>query len=237
MPFKPHHNFGNRVRLEQLVARLNEGGNITDDTYENFNRYNPAMIHKLRSAKYNLERLTEKLTTTDVQEAANSTGAFMFEVNMYIDGFFYNAGSAMDILARVVLTLFGEQLTGQIYFQTAHTKISESRPGDTILPKLSRPTWHQSFLDYRNTLIHELILASRYYIEIDAAGGSEVKNRIIFPLPDDPRAIPSRRTYERNPNIHKYVSGHFRRVLSLVNQVYGDIADRGTTAGSLPIPI
>ena len=113
MLFKPYHNFDNRVRLEQLVTRLNEGGNITGDTYENFNRYHPAMIHKLRSAKYNLERLSEKLTTANIQEVATSTGDFMFEVNMYIDGFFYNAGSAMDILARVVLTLFGEQLTGQ----------------------------------------------------------------------------------------------------------------------------
>jgi len=236
MPFRPYHNFDNRVRLEQLVTRLNNGGNITSDAYENFNRYHPAMIHKLRSAKYNLESLIEKLTTANFQDVANSAGDFMFEVNMYIDGFFYNAGSAMDILARVVLTLFGEQLTGQIYFQTAHSKISESRPSDTILPRLSKPTWHQSFSDYRNTLTHELILASQCQITLDMTSVSQ-PNSIVFPLPDDPRAIPSGRTYKRNPDVRKYVSDHFRRVLSLVNQVYGDIADRGTTAGSLPIPI
>jgi len=236
MPFKPYHNFNNRVRLEQLVIRLNNGGNITSDAHENFNRYHPAMIQKLQSAKYNLERLTEKLTTTDIQEAANSTEAFMFEVNMYIDGFFYNAGSAMDILARVVLTLFGEQLTGQIYFQTARSRISERRPTDAILTKLSEPLWRESFSDYRNTSTHELILASLYQIVIDAAGGSVVK-RIIFPLPDDPRAIPSGRTYKRNPDVEKYVSEHFKRVLSLVNTVYGHIIERATTAGRLPIPI
>jgi len=234
MPFKPYHNFDNRVRLEQLVKSLNTNGNITPEAYENFNRYHPAMIHKLRSAKYNLERLTEKLTTANLQEAVSSTGDFMFEVNMYIDGFFYNAGSAMDILARVVLTLFGEPLTGAIYFKTAHARISASRHSDAILSRLSEPQWRQSFSTYRNTLTHELIIASRYHIEVDATAGTELK-KIIFPLPDDPHATPSNRTYRQNPNAQEYVYQHFRRVLSLVNQVYGDIADRGKTAGSLPI--
>jgi hypothetical protein len=236
MPFKPYHNFDNQVWLEQLVTRLHKGGNITSDTYENFNRYHPAMIHKLRSAKHNLERLSDKLTTANIQEVATSTGDFMFEVNMYIDGFFYNAGSAMDILARVVLTLFGEPLTGDMYFHTAHNRINASRPGDAILPKLLKPTWYQSFSDYRNTSTHELILATQLQITIDMNTVSQ-PNSIVLPLPDDPRATPSGRTYRRNPDVQKYVLNHFRRVLSLVNQVYGAIADRGTTAGSLPIPI
>jgi len=231
MPFRPYHNFNNRVRLEQLVRDLNTNGNITSEAYENFNRYHPAMIHKLKSAKYHLDRLEDKLTTTDVQNIVTSTGEFMFEVNMYIDGFFYTAGSAMDILARVVLTLFGEQLTGNIYFQTAHSKISVSRPGDAILPKLSEPTWRQSFSNYRNTLTHELILSLRYHIEVDATTGTEIK----FPLPDDPRATPLNRTYRRNPNVLEYVTQHFRRVLSLANQVYGEITERATASGSFPI--
>ncbi|MCK4822394.1 hypothetical protein KA005_41910 [bacterium] len=234
MPFRPYHNFDNRVRLEQLVNSLHTNGNITPEAYENFNRYHPAMIHKLKSAKYNLKRLEEKLTTTDIQEAANSTGNFMFEVNMYIDGFFYNAGSAMDILARVVLTLFGEPLTGAIYFQTAHARINASRPNDAILSRLSEPPWRQSFLTYRNTSTHELILALRYHIEVDATVGTEVK-KIIFPLPDDPRATPSNRAYRQNPNALEYASQHFRRVLRLANIVYGEITERATAADSLPI--
>lgn len=236
MPFRPYHNFDNRVRLEHFVNSLHTSGNIAPGAYENFNRYHPAMIHKLRSAKYNLKRLEDKLTTTDIQEAANPTGDFMFEVNMYIDGFFYNAGSAMDILARVVLTLFGEPLTGSIYFQTAHEKISISRPNDAILSKLSDPQWRHDFSNYRNTLTHELILASRYQIEIDNTGGYSL-SRIVFPLPDNPRATPLDRTCRRNPNALEYVTRHFRRVLSLANQVYGEIVLRGTTAGSFPIPI
>lgn len=234
MPFSPYHNFDNRVWLEGLVRSLHTNGHITSEVYENFNRYHPAMIHKLKSAKYNLDRLKDKLTTTEIQEATNSIRDFMFEINMYIDGFFYNTGSSMDILARVVLALFGEPLTGDIYFNTAHNRISSSRPNDTILSRLSEPTWRRSFSAYRNTLTHELILASLYNIEVDATAGTEVK-KIIFPLPDNPRARPSDRTYRQNPNALDYVTQHFRRVLRLANIVYGEISERATAAGSLPI--
>jgi len=235
MPFRPYHAFTNRVRLERLVKALHDAGTITDSTaYENFNRYHPAMIHKLRSAKYNLMRLKEKLTTTDILEAVSATGDFMFEVNMYIDGFFYNAGSAMDILARVVLTLFGESLSGNIYFHTAHQRISANRPGDAILDKLDPPSWRELFSAYRNTLTHELIIASKLNIEIDRTGADPV-NRIFFPLPDVPRAKPSTRTYRRNPNALHYLSKHFKRVLRLTNTIYGEINERAAIANSLPI--
>lgn len=236
MSFTPYHSFANQTQLERLVETLNNTGNITDSTaYENFNRYHPAMIHKLKSAKYNLDRLTDKLTTTDIQDVVSSTGDFMFEVNMYIDGFFYNAGSAMDILARVVLTLFGEPLSGKVYFQTAEAKISTARPNDPILPKLSTPPWRDTFTNYRNTLTHELIVASICQITLSMSGVSQQDSHIILPLPDDPRATPSARTYRQNPNALDYLSQQFRRVLRLVNQVYGHIFDRATTARSLPI--
>ena len=234
MPFQPYHQFANRTKLERLVKTSHEGGNITDDINENFNRYHIAMIHKLKSAKYNLDRLIEKLTQTEIQEAADTSGDFMFEVNMYIDGFFYNAGSAMDILARLVLTLFNEPIPSRTYFHTAHSKISLSRAGDAILPKISVPDWREVFSTYRNALTHELILAAKYHIDFDIVGGTR-KHSIVFPLPDDPRAAPSSRHYRKNPDAQKYVQEHFRKILSLMNIVYGHIIERATANGSLPI--
>jgi len=207
---------------------------VPDEVYENFHRYHPSMIHKLRSAMYSLDRLEEKLTTTDIQDAADTQGDFMFEVNMFIDGFFYNAGSALDILARVVLTLFGEPLAGRIYFETAHQRLSLARPGDAILPRLDRPNWRQQFSDYRNTLTHEVILASRYQIVIDNTGASPT-SQIVFPLPDDPRSRPVERTYRHHPNVRQYISQHFTRILSVGNTVYGDIATRAEANGNLPV--
>ena len=234
MPFRPYHRFANCKRLEGLVNTLRESEDITDDAYGNFHRYHPAMIHKLRSAKYQLDGLIDKLTSTDIQDAADPTGNFMFEVNMFIDGFFYSSGSSLDILARIVLTLFGEPLTGNIYFQTAHARLNQNRPGDLLLSRLANPPWRAMFSDYRNTLTHELILASRYQIEIDASGG-QPSSKIVFPLPDDPRAVPEARKYKRNPDVANYAKTHLVRVLSLANQIYGDIAGRAESSGALPL--
>lgn len=234
MPFSPYHQFQNRSRIEGLISALKASGGIPSNIHEDFHRYHPALIHKLKSAKYNIELLEEKLTTTDIQEAADTTGDFMFRVNMFIDGFFYNAGSALDILARVVLTLFGEPLTGNIYFQTAHTRLSTNRPTDPILTRLVIPSWRQCFSDYRNTLTHELVLAPRYHIDIDNTGESPTY-KIVFPLPDDPRANPCQRTFRNNPNVLDYTKTHFTRILRILNTVYGDIYQRGTTAGALPL--
>ena len=234
MPFRKYHRFQNRASLEKLVACLKASGSITDDAFNSFHRYHPAMMHKLRSAMYHLDSLTEKLSTTDVQEAANPTSDFMFEVNMYIDGFFYNAGSSMDILARVVLALFGQPLTGNIYFQAAHERLNRTRPGDVILPRLVQPTWRREFSNYRNTLTHELILAPKFHIDFDNTG-VERETQIVFPLPDDPHAEPVTRTYRHNPNVVDYIKTHFGRILRLGNVVYGDIAKRARATGALPL--
>lgn len=234
MPFRSYHRFQNRTTIEHLVSTLRNTNNITDQSFAGFHRYHPAMLHKLKSAKYNLERLTDKLTTTNVQEAADPTSDFMFEVNMFIDGFFYNAGSSLDILARVVLALFGEPLTGNIYFQTAHERLALARLGDPILPRLASPRWRDEFSNYRNTSTHELILASMFRIEIDATGPEHI-TRVVFPLPDDPRAEPAARRYRHNPNVVDYLRNHFTRVLRLANTVYGDIVQRTRVSGSLPL--
>jgi hypothetical protein len=220
--------------MEKLCNTLAEAGQMPDNIQQSFHRYHPAFLHKLRSAKHHLDRLNESLSSTDIQEAADITGDFMFEVNMFIDGFFYNSGSALDILARVILTLFSETLPTNVYFSTAYDQLSRNRPGDPLLPRISRPNWQRAFLDYRNTLTHELVLAPKYQIDIDRTGLKPI-SKIVFPLPDDPRANPNVRTYRRNPNALKYIQLHFTRILRLANTVYGDICDRAEAQRSFPL--
>ena len=234
MSFTPYHQFQNRRRMERIISSLRTDSLISDAAYEGFQRYHPALMHKLRSAKYNLDRLEEKLTTTDIEEAADPSGGFMFEVNMFIDGFFYNCGSAMDILARVVLVLFGKPFPDRVYFQSAYEIISENRQEDPMLNRLDSPSWREEFIKYRNTLTHELIIATSYQIHIDNVGGQQT-HKIVFPMPDDPTAALDLRTYKRNPNVLEYLKTNFTRVLRLINTIYGDIIQRANQTGSLPL--
>lgn len=234
MPFVPYHRFDNRKKLEKIILDFSDSGNIPDPIIVNYHRYYPSFIQKLRAVKHNIDRLEEKLTTTPLQEVAISIGEFGFEVNMYIDGYFYNGGSALDILARVILTLFGENLPDNVYFQTAHQIISANRPNDPILPRIEEPPWRQSFSNYRNVLTHELILASLTQINIDASGASPI-HKIIVPLPDNPRVAPVNRTYNNNPDVLDYIKTHFTRILRIANTVLGDIVQRATISGTLPL--
>jgi len=234
MSFVPYHRFQNGRRIERIILSLRTSSSISDAVYKGFHRYHPALIHKLRSANYNLNHLEEKLTNTDIQEAADPSGDFMFEVNMFIDGFFYNCGSAMDILARVVLMLFGQALPDRVYFGSAYETINANRQGDPILNRLDSPSWRDEFIEYRNTLTHELIIATSYQIHIDNVGGQQT-HKIVFPVPDDPRAEPGLWTYRQNPSILEYSKRSFRRVLGLINVIYGDIAERADKIGGLPL--
>lgn len=234
MPFTSYHRFGNEPALIRIIERLHYDGTIVDPIYENFYRHHSALIHKLKSALYNVIQLKIKLTNTEIQEAADTSGNFLFETNMYIDGYFYNCGSALDILAREILVVFNETMPSKVYFNTAYSVIKSTRPSDPILIRLNHPSWKDEFSNYRNALTHELLLAATYSINIETRGPKQ-SHMIVFPLPDNPRAILDSRTYQNNGNVLLYVEENFKRVLRLINGIYGEIINRAKVSNSLPL--
>ena len=108
------------------------------------------------------------------------------------------------------------------------------RAGDTILPRLSDPTWKSEFSDYRNALTHEVLIGTNFSITVNADGGRS-QTVIVYPLPDNPRDEIDERTFRNHPNAYAYCKSTFTRILSLVNTIYGDINERATTNGSFPI--
>jgi len=234
MSFAPYHQFRNAVRLQQLIEDFHSAGTITTQVYDGYSRYHPALIHKLKCAQHHLDRLEEKLTASDITEAQNSAMDFTFAVNMHMDSFFYAGGSALDILAREVIIYFGQPLPAMVYFKTAATTISASHPGDPLLPRLANPPWKDEFTNYRNVLTHELVVVTQYQIDISCDGGKTTK-KIRVPLPDDPRAAPGNRKYKKKREILSYTTDHFRKMLKLINTIYGEIADRAESVGKLPL--
>jgi len=153
---------------------------------------------------------------------------------MSLDGFFYFGGSALDILAREVLSYFGISLPTNVYFEKAREIISNNRPGDLILNRLNNPTWKSDFSMYRNASTHELIIAKQFNINVCMDGATQ-KQTIILPLPDDPRVDPDDRTFRRYPNVIDYCKSHMRRLLKLINTIYGDIYTRAACNSRLPL--
>jgi len=231
--FQHIHRFINCRKLESLISELEVSGKITDQILKNYKIYHFSLLQKLKSAYYFLDRLEIILESTpgDILE---TTSEFMFEVNLCIDGYFYNCGSALDILAREVLTYFGETLPDTVYFRTGREMLRNNRPNDPILNKLEDPPWKEEFSKYRNALTHEIIMATSFSINVQSSGDAQ-KTTIILPLPDDPRIEPEARTYDRNPDVLYYMEKNFKRLISLINQIYGEIYERGKNTGRLPL--
>lgn len=232
--FSPYHRFENCRRLERTVSRINSIVPINSVVIANYKLYHWALIHKLKSAKYYIESLDSTLSTTSPQDVISSSSPFSFNVNRDIDGFFYSNGSALDILAREVMTYFNIPFPPNVYYRTARQELSISRPGHSILSKLVDPSWKEEFSNYRNALTHELLIGDRCSIQV-RNDGSENKTQIVYPLPDDPRVDATLRTYRRNENVLVYCSNTFRRTLSLISKVYGEINNLATTSNSIPV--
>jgi hypothetical protein len=231
--FNPIYQFKNCLKLESQILDLERNGRIPISIIQGHKTYHYALVHKLKSAKHNLDRL-ETVLKRNPSEILLASSDFMFAVNLSIDGYFYSCGSALDILAREVLTYFGEPLPTLVYFNTARDKLTQNRPLDTIILKLQEPSWKLEFSNYRNALTHEIIIASSFSINVQSSADAQ-ETTIILPLPDDPRIEPSVRTYERNPDVLKYVKDNLRRIISLVNKIYGEIFERARTTGSFPL--
>ena len=232
--FSPYHQFLNNKRLENIVESLNSQGNVSQEAFRAFKIYHFALVYKLKCAKSQVDNLDSLLSTISPQEILSDSSDFIFQLNMSIDGFFYFSGSALDILAREVLSYFGETLPPKVYYCTARNIISNRRPGDPILSRLDDPLWKSDFTMYRNTLTHELIIAGQFNIEVFVNGATQ-KSKLILPLPDDPRIDPNDRTFKKYPDVIDYCKSHMRRLLSLINTLYGDMYKRVLSNSELPL--
>lgn len=232
--FSPYHRFSNCRKLENVVNALNTQGGISQEVFRAFNRYHFALVHKLKCAKSQVDNLDSLLSATPSQEILSDFSDFIFKVNMSLDGFFYFGGSALDILAREVLSYFGLPLPNNVYFEKARSIISDSRPGDPILNRLNNPPWKSDFSMYRNALTHELTIAKQFNINVWMDGATQ-RQTFILPLPDDPRVDPDDRTFRKYPDATKYCKSHMRRLLKLINIIYGDIYIRTVSNSGLPL--
>jgi hypothetical protein len=232
MNFAPRHQFRNCSSLEAAIEQLFEGGNVPQHLYDAYLLYHFSLVHKLRSARYHADTIQGYLAS---QQTHNVTALdVVYRVNFHFDGFTHTLGSALDIFAREILTYFGVALPKKVHYGSARVQLKNARPGDPILPYLDDPTWRDEFGHYRNTATHESVVGSRFDIKVDVQGNVATR-RMVFPLPDNPRAAANARTFRRNPDITEYCNQTLRRVLSHFNRAYGHVCGRVVAAKRLPL--
>ena len=232
--FSPYHRFTNCIKLEGIIEDLRRSENVPENIMKGHKRYHFALVHKIKCARHHLDSMIELMSNTPPADVLSQSSDFMFRIYMYLDGFFYTCGSAMDILAREVLTYFSLPLPSFVYFHTARAELSAARPTDSLINRLENPTWREEFSMYRNALTHERIVAGNFNINVTIDGDTEDKT-LVLPLPDDPRVDVMERTFRNNPDMLSYCKRHIKRLLIVINTIYGEISDRASSNSALPI--
>lgn len=234
--FRPYHHFENCATLKSRIKQLSDLSCVPQRIYDRYQNYHIALEHKLKGTEHNLDNLENLIQTTSIASISVNPTDFIFRANLYIDGFFYNGDSALDILAREILSLFDIHTTGHVYYNTAHKRISDQYPTDPLLARLTDPPWKEEFSDYRNALTHEVILSTTMNLSIILLSADVQSQSLKLPLPDDPRVAPASRTFNTNPDALDYFKKTFKRLLRHINTIYGDIATRISANGNLPLP-
>ena len=232
--FSPYHTFSNCERLRRCIRELKKSNSISEDILIAHNTYHYAVFYKLDCARLHVDSLTSILSAISAKHIISDLDFFFMLVNNNLDSFFHFGGGALDILAREILTYFGISLAEKVYFHTARNKLAQNRPNDSIIIRLTDPVWKEEFLDYKNTYTHEQLIIKDVTININMFGEIQTK-KLEIPLPDNPRATHSQRTYKNHPDVLHYCKTTMKRILTLVNILYGELADRIAQQGSLPL--
>lgn len=227
----PFHRFDNCKQLRAAVASVK--GASPPAILEGHKVYHYALYGKLRSARQNL-LLLDGLLSSEFPGPGGLDEDLAADANMYLDSLLYFSSGALDILAREVLTYFGIALPPKVYYRTAAAQLAIKYPTDPLLVRLAKPSWKAELATYRNAATHELLLADRLDYHVQLHGGTKTVE-LRIPLPNDPRKPPGQRRYTRNTDALKYSKTTFKRILSHINCIYGDLAGRITAAGKLPL--
>ena len=230
MNFSPYHTFASCAKLQSTIEKLHLAGKVPSQIFNNHEKYHYSLLHKLQSARYHVDTLSSFLGSGNAQ--AQDPPYLVYRVNFHFDGFLQVLGSSMDIFAREVLTYFDEPLPNKVYYHTAYDQLIAKKPTDSLLPFLMKPTWKDEFGDYRNTTTHESLIGTQFSVNFELKGKQSI-SRIVFPIPDDPRA--ATRVFSKNKDIVAYCEKTFKRVLSHFNQAYDHIEVRARTSGTFPL--
>jgi len=205
-----------------------------------FDLFDSSVNQKLWSSEYNCRHLID-LDIKQFQVSPSSTDsdsygstiipAPMLDItnygshfNLYLDGFFMNAMSALDSLAHEIFILYeSRQVPSNIYINTAKGMLLNVYPSSALRAlldsELNKP-WFVEFEPFRHCTTHEsLIRHNDIVYRFDPVAHHYKLSRKIK-LPDNPQIKPF--TYNKNRVATKYLPSTFKRIHGLVNKVYSN---------------
>lgn len=220
-----------------------------------FDLFNSSVNQKLWSTEYNCRQLLD-LDISQFQVSPSSTDTqsygstiipapmlditnYCCHINLYLDGFFMNALSALDTLAHEIYILYeSRRMPSRVYINTAKQMLLDDHPssalGALLDSELNKP-WFIEFEPFRHCTTHEsLIRHNDIVYRFDPVVHHYKLSRRIK-LPDNPQIKPF--TYDRNRVATEYLPSTFKRIHKLVTEAYRKaLRDIQANGNVLPVP-
>jgi len=220
-----------------------------------FDLFDSSVNQKLWSTEYNCRQLLNldirqfqvSPSSTDTQSYGSTIipvpmldiSNYCSHINLYLDGFFMNALSALDTLAHEIFILYkSRRVLSRIYINTAKRMLLDDHPssalGALLANELNKP-WFIEFEPFRHCTTHEsLIRHNDIVYRFDPVVRHYKLSRRIK-LPDDPQIQPF--TYNRNRVATEYLPSTFKRIHRLVTEAYRNaLRDIRANRNILPVP-
>lgn len=221
-----------------------------------FDLFDSSVNQKLWSTEYNYKQLIlldirqfqVSPSSTDTQSYGSTIiPAPMLDItnycsylNLYIDGFFMNAMSALDTLAHEIYVLYeSTRVPSRIYIDTAKRMLLNTHPSSVLAALLDNElnrSWFIEFEPFRHCTTHESLIRHNDIIYRFDPIVRHYKLSRRIKLPDNPQIKPH--TYNRNRVATEYLPSTFNRIRRLATEVYKSaLRDIRVHGNVLPVPI
>ena len=162
----------------------------------------------------------------------------MFDVNFWLDGYFFTAMSLLDTIAHQVDHLYKVYPKWSSIFIDKIRKNLESKNKQWKINKILRKieaknSWYRSFKEYRNTITHESVISRELPIKYIASDQEEDLKTIY--LPAQPKILPPKIIEQSRFEMSNLIKNYDKRLEILVNDIYISILEDTKKTKKLPL--
>lgn len=234
-------NFTNSELFVSLCDQFENNGNISNVDNLHLKRFHHGIVHKLTSAIFSLDGMTEIIQNNRLIPSLTTTGGTapirkefddMFKLGYFQDNFFNSLVGSFDVLSMKINLILNSPIVNlhTCYFGKLTNTIFNVNPAGTIesyLNGILNSAWYQDTTPYRNCLTHRNLLD--YVIKIEVVNNVPM---IKHYLPDDPLSP----TYTFNNEIEclPFCRDKLNHFIDAINNVDGLLINETNHVGRIP---
>lgn len=221
-------NFSIHQKIEEYNFYFNK--------IDNFNKGDYKILETVLS-EYNAA-LGETSTNSYSARTVIDKDRVMFDVNFWLDGYFFTAMSLLDTIAHQVDHLYKVYPKWSSIFidkirKNLESKNKQWKINRTLRKIEAKNSWYRTFKEYRNTITHESVISRELPITYIASDQEEDLKTIY--LPAQPKIRPPKIIEQSRFEMSNLIKSYDKRLEILINDIYISILEDTKNTKKLPL--